>query len=135
MRHRAMLLQAMLTTSILLAWPDAQAAETLVLSLLCDGTMTMTDAQPEPVNKMGLVVNLADRTVTFRGYVAQIESVDDADISFRGEKQLTIGNVQTGAIIVTGHIHRVTNAVSATTRTSATAFTYDLLCKPVSSLF
>jgi hypothetical protein len=134
MRHCAMLLQAMLTLSISLAWPDAQAAETPVLSLLCNGTMTMTDAQPEPVDKIGFVVNLADHTVTFGGYVAKIESVDNADISFRGEKQLTVGNVQTGAIIVTGHIHRVTNAVSATTKTSAAAFTYDLLCKPVSSL-
>jgi hypothetical protein len=134
MNNYAKLLPAALTTSIVLM-PNVQATETMVHSLLCDGTMTMTDAQPEPINKMGFVVNLADHTVTFGGYVAKIDRVDDAYISFRGEQELSIGNVQTGAIIVMGHINRVTNAVSATTKTSAIAFTYDLLCKPVSRLF
>ncbi len=135
MHSYARLLHATLTTLIMLAWPNAQATETTVHSLLCDGTMTMTDAQPEPISRMGFVVNLADRTVTFGGYVAKIERVDDASISFRGEKTLAIRNVQAGAVIVTGHIDRVTNAVSATTKTAAVAFTYDLLCKPVSRLF
>jgi hypothetical protein len=134
MNNYAKLLPAALTTSIVLM-SNVQATETMVHSLLCDGTMTMTDAQPEPINKMGFVVNLADHTVTFGGYVAKIDRVDDAYISFRGEQELSIGNVQTGAIIVMGHIDRVTNAVSATTKTSAIAFTYDLLCKPVSRLF
>jgi hypothetical protein len=84
---------------------------------------------------MGFVVNLADQTVTFGGYVAKIDRVDDASISFHGEQALSIGNRQAGTIIVTGHIDRVTNAVLATTKTSAVAFTYDLLCKPVSRLF
>jgi hypothetical protein len=133
MNNYAKLLPAALTLIVLM--PNVQATETMVHSLLCDGTMTMTDAQPEPINKMGFVVNLADHTVTFGGYVAKIDRVDDAYISFRGEQELSIGNVQTGAIIVMGHINRVTNAVSATTKTSAIAFTYDLLCKPVSRLF
>jgi riboflavin synthase alpha subunit len=95
----------------------------------------MADAQPEPVNKIGFVVNLADHTVTFSGYVARIDDIDAAHISFSGEKRLSNGSVRTGTVIVTGHIDRVANVVSATTKTTAAAFTYDLLCKPVSSLF
>ncbi len=135
MHHCARLLRAALTTLIMLAWPHAQAAETTVQSLLCDGTMTMTDAQPEPINKMGFVVNFADHTVTFGGYVAEIDGVDDTYISFRGEKELSIASVPNGNVVVTGHIDRGTNAVSATTKTSVAAFTYDLRCKPVSRLF
>jgi hypothetical protein len=133
MHHCARLLRAALTTLIMLAWSHAQAAETTVQSLLCDGTMT--DAQPEPINKMGFVVNFADRTVTFGGYVAEIDGVDDTYISFRGERELSIASVPNGNVVVTGHIDRGTNAVSATTKTSAAAFTYDLRCKPVSRLF
>jgi len=125
----------MLVTSSVLAWSDAQATETTVITLFCDGTMTMADARPEPVNKIGFVVNLADQTVTFSGYIARITDIDAAQISFSGEKKLSNGNIQTGTVIVTGHIDRVANVVSATTKTSAAAFTYDLLCKPVSSLF
>ena len=95
----------------------------------------MTGAQPEPINKMGFVVNLADHTVTFGGYVARIERIDDASISFRGEKAVSIGNVQAGTVVVMGHIDPVSNTVSVTTKTAAAAFSYDLHCKPVSRLF
>ena len=134
MRYYAKLLHAALTTTITLM-PDAKAAETVVQSLLCDGTMTMTDARPEPINKMGFVVNLADHTVTFGGYVAKIDKVDGASIFFSGEQELSIGKMHAGAIVVMGHIDRATHAVSATTKTSAVAFTYDLHCKPVGRLF
>jgi hypothetical protein len=64
----------------------AQAAETTVITLTCDGKKTdakASDAKPEPVEKLGLVVNLGERTVSgFAGIVARIAKVDAAQISF-----------------------------------------------------
>jgi hypothetical protein len=131
MRHYAKLVLA--TLSLLLAWHNAQADEPPVITLSCDGTITMGDAKPEPINKMGFVVNLADHTVTFGGYVAKIDSVDAADIAFSGQGKLSIRQ-QTGTILVTGNINRVTGAVSAKTATALVTFTYDLLCKLVTGL-
>ena len=38
-------------------------------------------AEPERMQKMGVVVNLNERTVSFLGYVARINEVDTANIN------------------------------------------------------
>jgi hypothetical protein len=65
----------------------AQAAENeaKVITLSCDATLTRTygankPAEPEPLQKIGAVVNLDEQTVFFLGYVVPIESVDEASI-------------------------------------------------------
>jgi hypothetical protein len=78
---------------------------------------------------VGLVVNLADRTVSFLGFVAKIDAIDAANITFTGD------NSKPYAVLVTGDIDRVTGAVSAVIATSATTDSYDLLCKLTNRLF
>jgi hypothetical protein len=122
----------------------AQAAETTIITLSCDGTITDargSEAKPEPISKMGMVVNLATQTVAgFGGLVAHIDKADAAGVSFSGQGTMNFPGangtpVSAGGITVIGDIDRVTGAVSATTMTTATTFTYELLCKPATRLF
>jgi hypothetical protein len=120
----------------------AQAAETTVITLTCDGKKTdakASDAKPEPVEKLGLVVNLGERTVSgFAGITARIAKVDAAHISFGSTVKRSLLNFRSesaASVTIIGDIDRVTGAVSATIMTTATASSYDLICKPTSRLF
>ena len=66
---------------------------------------------------MNLVVNFADRTVSFSGHLVGIDKADVARISFSGENNA-----------VHGEINRVTGIVWATTDSNAATFVYNLLC-------
>ena len=44
------------------------------------------DRQPKPIEKMGVVANLNERTVSFMSWVAPINTVDAASIQFHGEQ-------------------------------------------------
>ncbi|HVZ53076.1 MAG TPA: hypothetical protein VG986_13985 [Pseudolabrys sp.] len=115
-----------------------------VITLSCDGKITDargSEAKPEPISKMGVVVNLTERTVAgFGGIVAHIDKADAVYVSFSGQGQLTApgasGNsISVGDMSVMGDLDRVTGAVSATTMTKATTYSYELFCKPTKSLF
>lgn len=112
-------------------------AETTMLTLSCDGKFNMGGDHSEPVSNMGLVVDLTAGTVSgFSGVVAQINRIDAAGISFSGTGNVsTFKGVPQLQISVWGDIDRVTGAVSATTSSTASIYTYDLICKPARRLF
>ena len=89
-----------------------------VITLSCEGTLTRTygadkPADPEPLRKTGMVVNLDEQTVFFLGYTVPIESVDEASINF-GTRQ----NVDYGfSMGIAGHIDRATGRMDVTTMT------------------
>jgi hypothetical protein len=98
----------------------AHAAEPTVITLSCDGNVTNTrvrNAKPEPITKMNLVVNFAERTVSFSGHLVGIDKADVAHVSFSGENNA-----------VHGEIDRVTGITWATTDLDAKTFVYKLLC-------
>ena len=71
-------------TLLMLAVADrhAQAAEPAVITLSCDGKLTNTkvrNAKQEPITKMDLVVNFAERTVSFSGHLAGIVACRTSD--------------------------------------------------------
>jgi hypothetical protein len=100
----------------------AQAIEPNVIMLSCDGKLTnikVRNAKPQPINKMGLVVDFAERTISFQSHLVGIDKADVARISFSGENNA-----------VHGEIDRVTGVMWATTDSNVTTFVYNLLCKP-----
>jgi hypothetical protein len=116
----------------------AQGASATVLYFSCEGKLTGTlisEEKPEQLHNVGLVVNLAERTVSFGGFVAPFNKVDAANIYFHGESQ------QQGiSVTVDGNIDRVTGAVEASTISTAgskslTTFYWNILCKPTTRLF
>src|SRR5271168_774691 len=109
------------TTVILLALAamrHAQAAEPTVITLSCDGTVQDSRAnvgKGKSIKNMGLVTNLAERTVSFSSYVIHIDNVTAANISFSGETTTQLGETAGIKVTVVGDIDRVTGAMTATT--------------------
>jgi hypothetical protein len=103
---------------------QALATEPTVITLSCDGTVKTNvgknAGQREAINKVGLVVDLAEHTVSFEGYVANIENVDGTYVFFGGEPSDP----------TTGDIDRATGLMSATTVNGNVITSYELFCKP-----
>jgi hypothetical protein len=122
---------------LLLAEASAQAAEPTLITLSCDGTLKIGADKPEraqqqAINKVGVVINLAEHTISFAGYVSHVDSVDAAVISFGSEPLLTQEHPEVSAL---GEIDRVTGMLSATTMDGHSINFYELLCKPASRVF
>jgi hypothetical protein len=102
----------------------AQASEPTVITLSCDGTVKTNvgnnEGQRKAINKVDVVVDLAEQTVSFAGYVAHIENVDAAAVFFGG-----------GEDHATGDIDRASGVMSATAVKGNLATSYELFCKPV----
>jgi len=98
-----------LCTSLLtmIGFSLAQAEEPMAITLSCDGTTKAylkSEESINPVTKMGVVVNLAERTVSFDGHVAHIDHVNAAVIYFGGDSvKDTTGYIdgKTGAMMAT----------------------------------
>jgi hypothetical protein len=97
----------------------ALAAEPSVIKLSCDGKLTNTrvgNAKPQPINKMNMVVNLADKTVSFSGHSA---GIDKADV------RTFPSAARTTPSMVKSIVYRAPASATAT-------LAYKLLCKPAS---
>jgi len=108
----------------------AQAEETTVITLSCDGTTKVYVKREEsninPVTKMGVVVSLAERTVSFDGHVAHIDHVDAAVIYFGGS------NVTDA----TGYIDGKTGVMTATNMDGHKySELYELVCPAATGAF
>jgi hypothetical protein len=133
MRRLAQIAFVLLTVPFVLSgYP--RAAEPTVITLSCDGTLTDTTHQPKPIEKMGVVANLNERTVSFMGWVAPIVNVDAAGINFDGKP---VGGVFPQRI--DGYLDRVTGHMIADTTTSTLNSPirdhYDVLCKATDRVF
>jgi hypothetical protein len=101
----------------------AQATGPAVITLSCDGTVKTNvgnnEGERKAINKVGVVVDLAEQTVSFAGYVAHIENVDTSIVFFG-----------VGEDHATGDIDRASGVMSATTVEGNLATSYELFCKP-----
>ena len=117
----------------------ADGKEGKVITLSCVGTLTRTygankPADPEPLQKTGVVVNLDQQTVFFLGYVVPIENVDEASINFGARQTVDYGF----RIGIRGHIDRASGRMDITTVTldpstpnapDIATLRYDVVCK------
>ena len=99
------------------------AAEPTVITLSCDGTITDKTTIPlqlKPIERMDVVVDLDEQTVSFQAYIAPINDVDPASISFGGEQidlvlapeaKVITTNIRGMFDRVTGHNARDDNVV------------------------
>jgi hypothetical protein len=79
-----------------------------------------SDAKPELIYNVGLVVNFVEKTVSFAGFVAPFVKVDAANISFNGVNNTPLSERGPAvSISVYGNIDRITGAVEATTASTA----------------
>jgi hypothetical protein len=78
------------------------------------------EGQRKAINKLDAIVDLAEQTVSFAGFVAQIENIDGPVVFFGSGIDPAIGDID-----------RVTGLMSATTMKGNLATSYELFCKPV----
>jgi hypothetical protein len=79
-----------LLSFLLLTGKSLRAAQpAAVLNLSCSGTAEANDSR-RPVKKIGLIINIFERTVTVSGLsvVAHVDSADDVNIQFGGESTI-----------------------------------------------
>jgi hypothetical protein len=106
---------------------SAQAEEPIVTTLSCDGTTKVYVKREEsinPVTKMGVVVNLAERIVSFDGLAAHIDHVDAAVVYFGGDSVKD----------TTGYIDGKTGAMTAITNMDRNEY-YELVCPGATGAF
>ena len=122
---RMLIVLSTLLTMICLS--STQAEEPTVITLSCDGTTKVyvkSDKSINPVSKMGVVVNLAERTVLFDGRVAHIDHVDAGTIFFGGDSLKD----------TTGYIDGKTGAMTAITNMDRNEY-YELVCPAATVAF
>jgi hypothetical protein len=129
--------------AMLVSLATAQAGERATLTLACNGTSTTISFDEDHTHatsaiSIGIIVNLADRTVQGFGYpgefdVIKIISLSDATVGFFGG--------QNPGQQIYGRIDRVTGDVEATsewrnTENRTTSRTdYSLKCRPTQRMF
>src|SRR6516162_2238174 len=103
---------------LLLAGADGQAADSTVVTLSCDGTITDQSAKydPRPIGPLRIVVDLAAKTVTFDGRLFSIDVVNADTVGF-------------GSGRLAGIIERTTGKTDVQDGTTGTDFWYYLDCK------
>lgn len=115
-------------------------AQPTLLSFACSGTMKdgLNGEKGDPVQNVGVVVNLADKTVSFAGFSAPFNRVDSANIYFHGTSRNQHGVDQT----VDGNLDRVTGAIEASVtftsqaKSNYTSISYwSMVCRPATRLF
>ena len=122
-----------LLSLLLLTRHSLRAAEpAAVMNFSCSGSAEANDTR-RPVKKIGLTINILERTVTVSGLsvVAHVDSADDVNILFGGESTIP------GDLGVTGSIDRVSGEAWYLTFTKGKdkkvkrREMFDLVCKRV----
>jgi hypothetical protein len=98
----------------LLLWSAHAQQQPSSIILSCNGTSKLTavttaDVKPDSITNLGIMVNLADRTVTFMDYVAPVTLISATLVSFSSRQTPVVFGVRKPFIIdgsidpVTGH--------------------------------
>jgi hypothetical protein len=137
-KHRQMMrgygyIVAMTAFALLMMSTGASSAEDQVITLTCDGKVTAGSGRTEQV-KIGMVVNLAEKTVAFGGHVVEISRVDAANVSFGGHFHSSWEGIET-TISIDGNVDRVTGKLQATQFSLDHSLWFDLGCNPTNRLF
>ena len=121
--------------SAIVVWRYALADDSTAITLSCDGTTTSLPSEKEdPVSKVGVVVNLVQRAVTFSGYTVPITKMDAASIGFGGDLKRLNYDITLNTS-VEGRVDRVTGSFSATIFRGLSWTDWKLSCKPAAPLF
>jgi hypothetical protein len=111
-----------------------QQASTITLS--CDGTSKLTataaaDLKPDPVTKLGIIVNLVARTVTFMNFVLPIKQYSETLVNFSGRSKGPLPSE------INGSIDRVTGYtdINFWYENVGNNSEWELACRPTTRLF
>jgi hypothetical protein len=117
-----------------------QQGSTITLS--CNGTSKLTataaaDLKPDPITNLGIIVNVAEHTVTFMDYVTPINSVSATQVSFIGQQTPVVSGMKLKPFTISGSIDRVTGYTSIdwSYENIGNNSSWELTCRPATRLF
>jgi hypothetical protein len=120
---------------------DAQQQPSTI-TLSCDGTSKLTataaaDLKPDPITKLGIIVNLVDRTVTLMDYITPITGITATIVSFSGRQGPVVSGVKLKPFTINGSIDRVTGytTVEWWHENVGDNSSWELTCRPATRLF
>lgn len=129
-------MSAVLVLVLVLPAQAQQSGSTITLS--CNGTSKLmataaADLTPESIKNLGIIVNVADRTVTFMDYVMPVTGISSTLVSFSGQQ--TLPNVK--PFTIDGSIDRVTGQteISWWHENAGNNSSWELVCRPATRLF
>lgn len=117
-----------------------QQGSTITLS--CSGTSKLTataaaDLKPDPITNLGIIVNPANRTVTFMDYVTPITGITATIVSFSGQQGPVVSGVKLKPFTISGSIDRVTGytTIDWWHENVGDNSSWELTCRPATRLF
>jgi hypothetical protein len=120
--------------------PNTQQHSSITLS--CNNTSkpaatAAADAKPDPITNVGIIVNLADRTVTIMDYVTPIVGITETSVSFRGQQVPVVSGVKLKPVTIDGSIDRVTGSTKIDWyhENVGDNSSWELTCRPATRLF
>jgi hypothetical protein len=118
----------------------AQQSNSITLS--CNGTNILTavsaaDVKPDPITKLGVIVDFATKQVHFMDYKVPITDVTPTLVSFRGRLQPEVFGTKLKPFTVDGSIDRVTGqtTIGWYYENTGNNSSWDLMCVPSTRLF
>jgi hypothetical protein len=127
----------MLSVAALMPPANAQQGSTITLS--CNGTGKLTataaeDSEPDPITNLGIIVNLANRTVTLHQYVLPITIVNATLVAFDGQQNQ---GVKGASFDLSGAIDRVTGQTEVDWMYENVGNNehWELTCRPANRMF
>jgi hypothetical protein len=125
-----------------LTLPANAQQQGVTITLSCDGTSKFTatsaaDLKPDPINNLGIIVNLAARTVTIMDYVIPLTGLTATQVSFQGQQASAVSGVKSKSGDVGGSIDRVTSYTSIdwVEEHVANNSHWELTCRPATRPF
>ena len=126
--------------ALLLSSTHAQQQQNPI-TLSCNGTSKATainaaDVKPDSIANLGIIFNLADRTVTFMDYVARVKLISATLVSFSGRQTPVVVGVKK-SFIIDGSIDPVTGNTSIDWMYEdiGNNTSWELTCRPATRLF
>ena len=125
-----------------LTLPTEAQQQSSTITLSCNGTSKLTataaaDLKPDPITGLGIIINVADRTVRFENYVVPITSVAETLVSFNGQQQSVFAGLKLPPVLIDGSIDRVTGyaTINFLYETVGNNRSWELTCRPATRLF
>ena len=125
-----------------LALPAGAQQQGSTITLSCDGTSKLTataaaDLTPEPITKLGIIVNMADRTVSFMDFVVPVTGFTATLVSFSGRHEPVFAGLKFPSVLIDGSIDRVTGYATIGFHYAIVGnnHSWELTCRPATRLF
>ncbi len=128
-----------LFTALPLSFAHAQQPNLITLS--CNGTSksatAAADVKPDPITNLGIIVNMADRTVTLMDYVTPITGFTATTVRFSGRQGPVVSGVKLNPFTIDGSIDRVTGhaEIDWFHENVGSNASWELTCRPATRLF